>query len=142
MEQFVAPQFIDVEDKIIGPITTRQFVMIIIGGIICFVAQKLLDTISFAIVSLLVVMAIILFGFIKINGRNFYDFAKSWMEVLRRPRVRVWYKQVSLAEVISQRKKENQPVVQTDFTPSRKTLLSKHLSELSLIVDTGGRYKG
>lgn len=142
MEQFVAPQFIDVEDRIIGPITTRQFVMIIIGGIIIFGAQKLLDTALFALVALLVVSTVIIFGFIKINGRNFYDFMKSLIEVLRRPRVRVWHKRVTMAQVLSQRKKENQPTVQTDFAPSRKTILSKHLSELSLIVDTGGRYKG
>ncbi|KKS92044.1 MAG: hypothetical protein UV69_C0039G0006, partial [Parcubacteria group bacterium GW2011_GWE2_43_12] len=32
MQQFVVPQFIDVEDKIIGPITVRQFIIIMVGG--------------------------------------------------------------------------------------------------------------
>ena len=44
MNQFVAPQFIDVEDRIIGPITTRQFVMMIGGGIVIFIASRFLDT--------------------------------------------------------------------------------------------------
>ncbi|NMB48504.1 PrgI family protein [Candidatus Kuenenbacteria bacterium] len=142
MEQFVAPQFIDVEDRIIGPITTRQFIMIIIGGVIVFLCQKFLDTVSFVMVTMVVILAIVVFGFIKIQGRNFYDFLKSMIEMLRRPRARVWYKRVSTAEIISQRNKEKRQGVQTDLAPSRKTMLSSHLSELALIVDTGGRYKG
>ena len=30
--QFIVPQFIDVEDKIIGPVTTRQFVVLLAAG--------------------------------------------------------------------------------------------------------------
>ena len=33
MQQFTVPQFIDFEDKIIGPITTRQF-LILMGGFV------------------------------------------------------------------------------------------------------------
>lgn len=142
MEQFVAPQFIDVEDRIIGPITTRQFIMMVIGGIIVFVARKVLDDASWALVAFLVIIFIIVFGFIKIQGRNFYDFMKSVVEAMRRPRARVWYKRVSIAEIINQRKREATKEAKTDFLPSRKTMLSNHLSELALIVDTGGRYKG
>jgi hypothetical protein len=30
MQQFVVPQFIDVEDKIIGPISVRQFLTLMV----------------------------------------------------------------------------------------------------------------
>ena len=30
MEQFVVPQFIDAEDKILGPLTGRQFVIMLL----------------------------------------------------------------------------------------------------------------
>jgi len=43
MDQFVVPQFIDVEDKIFGPVTTRQFVILLIAGLIIFIAFKLAD---------------------------------------------------------------------------------------------------
>ncbi|HOZ36622.1 MAG TPA: PrgI family protein [bacterium] len=142
MEQFVAPQFIDVEDKIVGPITTRQFIMMIIGGVIVFIGNNFLDRVSLIVLAMVVILAIVVFGFIKIQGRNFYDFLKSMIEMLRRPRARVWYKRVSRAEIISQRNREKEREIQTDLAPSRKTMLSKHLSELALIVDTGGRYKG
>ena len=43
MQQFVIPQFIDVEDKIIGPITVRQFIIMLAGGGLVFISYKLSD---------------------------------------------------------------------------------------------------
>ena len=116
--------------------------MMIIGGIVVFIAQRFLDPMGFVLVALIVIVMIVVFGFIKVQGRNFYDFLKSMIEALRRPRVRVWYKRVSIAEVIRERNKDKNQEVKTELAPSRKTMLSSHLSELSLIVDTGGRFKG
>ena len=48
MQQFLVPQFIDVEDKIIGPITTRQFVEVLIGVLITFISYKILAFVYFA----------------------------------------------------------------------------------------------
>src|SRR3989344_1645336 len=132
MERFVAPQFIDVEDKIIGPITTRQFVMIIIGGVIVFVANKLLDRMSFMLVAILTVIALVVFGFIKINGRNFYDFVKNLIEMIKRPRVRVWYKHITNAEIISQRKKRNQESKKTRKQENKKSQPANYQNKLSL----------
>jgi adenosylhomocysteinase len=54
MDQFTVPQFIDVEDKIFGPITTRQFLILLATGLILFIAFKLADIALF--IFLLVVM--------------------------------------------------------------------------------------
>ena len=142
MNQFVAPQFIDVEDRIIGPITTRQFVMMVIGGVIIFASYKILDAGGFALTTFIVLVVVFVFGFIKINGRRFYDYVKSMLEALRRPKVRVWYKKVSLLEVNSKMDTKATENVKTDLTPRMKTVHPRHLSELALIVDTGGRYTG
>lgn len=141
MNRFVAPQFIDVEDRIIGPITTRQFVLMIIGGIIVFAAYKILDTAGFIMVALIVVGLLVLFGFVKINGRRFHEFIKSMVDTLRRPRVRVWYKQVPLSEVTKRAGEKEVEEVKTDFMPTKKRIKPKSLRELSLIVDTGGKYQ-
>ena len=47
MQKFIVPQFIDVESKIIGPITTRQFLIMLAGLILGFAAYKLSDLGSF-----------------------------------------------------------------------------------------------
>ena len=42
-QRFIVPQFIDAEDKILGPITVRQFIIMIVGGLLIFAAYKLAD---------------------------------------------------------------------------------------------------
>ena len=141
MDRFVAPQFIDVEDRIIGPITTRQFIFMVIGGVIAFAAYKILDTSGFIIVALIVAIVVVVFGFIKINGRRFHEFVGSMVETIRRPRVRVWSKSVSMSEVLANRGGKKEEEVKTDFTP-RRAVSQRRLKDLALIVDTGGRYRG
>jgi hypothetical protein len=50
--RYAVPQFIDAEDKILGPLTTRQFVtMLSVVGII-FVTYKLADFLLFCFLGL------------------------------------------------------------------------------------------
>lgn len=42
MQQFLVPQFIDVENKIIGPLTVRQFVIFLIAAGFIFLVLKFL----------------------------------------------------------------------------------------------------
>lgn len=142
MNQFVAPQFIDVEDRIIGPITTRQFVMIVIGGVIIGFTWKYADVGLALLITVVVAIFVLLVGFVKIGGRRFGDYVRSMIETMRRPRTRVWYRYVTTAEILQARQDDKHEVVKTDMTPKRETIEPKHLSELALIVDTGGRYSG
>ncbi len=137
----MAPQFIDVEDRIIGPITTRQFIMIVIGGVMAFLAYKFLDTSGFILIALIVMGLVVLFGFVKINGRRFHEFVGSIFEVLKRPRIRVWYKYVLLSEVRAKAVKKEDEVIKTDLTLQRKKIKPKKLKDLALLVDTGGKYQ-
>ncbi len=141
MKRFVAPQFIDVEDKIIGPITTRQFIFMIIGGVIVFVSYKIFDVAAFGLITLVTLGFVVLFGFVKINGRHFHKFAGSMIEALRRPKVRVWYKRINSSDLAKQDKEQEQDKVKTDFSP-RKRVKTKKLKDLALMVDTGGKYQG
>ena len=142
MNRFVAPQFIDVEDRIIGPITTRQFIMMVIGGVIVFLSYKFLDTSAFILMALIVAGLVILFGFVKVNGRRFHEFISSMVEALRRPKVRVWHKYVTLAEITAAGKEKEVKEVKTDFVPTKKRIKAKSLKDLALLVDTGGKYQG
>ena len=142
MDRFVAPQFIDVEDRIIGPITTRQFIMMVIGGIVCFASVKLLDTGAFALVAFLVVVFVIVFGFVKINGRHFAPFVASIIEAIKRPKVRVWHKQVTQASLAKLQEEEKVREVKSDLVPRKRITGSQRLAELALMVDTGGRFEG
>jgi len=92
MQQFVVPQFIDVEDKVIGPITVRQFIIMLVGGGLIFIAYKLADFALFLLEFVLIAAVTFIIAFIKINGRPIHYFLLNIIQTSRRPRVRVWQK--------------------------------------------------
>jgi len=66
--QYQVPQFIDIEDKIIGPLTLKQFGWLAGGGVLVMAAFFLLK-LGFAIlVSTPVVFMSVAFTFVKVQG--------------------------------------------------------------------------
>lgn len=138
MQQFTVPQFIDVEDKIIGPITARQFVIFLAAAILIAIAYKIFDFTLFVTFSIVVFLMAVVFGFIKINGRPFHFFLLNIIQTMRRPGIRVWNNR--LAQVVNE---EKIPTLKFDSTKSAKEYYKKSkLAELSLVVDTEGEYRG
>jgi len=140
MQQFVVPQFIDVEDKVIGPITVRQFIIMLVGGGFVFIAYKLSDFTLF-LVQFVIILALTLgIAFIKINGRPVHYFFLNVIQTSKRAKLRIWQKLFSNAELRSYSKAEV-----TKLPPQIKTknrVRASRLAEMSLIVDTGGVYQG
>ncbi|MFA5135039.1 MAG: PrgI family protein [Patescibacteria group bacterium] len=135
MQQFVVPQFLDVESKIIGPLTVRQFVTFLIGAGMIFLVFKLASFWVAAIEGLLIFALTGMFAFLKINGRPFHFFLLNMMQTLRRPTLKVWNK-----AYVGQRIKEEKPEALPPQVPKKRLTVSR-LNELSLVVDTGGAYQ-
>lgn len=144
MQQFVVPQFIDVEGKIIGPITTRQFVIMLAGGLIIFLAFRFGDFTFFLGTTVLVAFFVVLFAFIKVNSRPFHFFLINFIQTLFvRKMLRVWQREkftVSLSSKIAKGKRKKEREV-SPLEPQKHRVTKTQLSELSLVVDTGGVYK-
>ena len=92
MNQFTVPQFIDVEDKIFGPVTTRQFVILLVAGLSIFVAYKLADMALFIFFLALIGGLALTIAFVKVNGQAFHYFVLNIFQTLRRPSRRIWRK--------------------------------------------------
>lgn len=140
MQQFTVPQFIDVEAKIIGPITARQFIIILSGVIVGAISYKLFDFSLFITVVIFSFIMIGLFGFAKINGRPFYLFILNLIQTMKKKKLRVW----NNASDMNKYKDEKESIkveIKNLEQPVRRYTASR-LTELSLIVDTGGSYKG
>jgi hypothetical protein len=138
MQQFTIPQFIDVEDKVIGPLTTRQFLILLVGAIIIAISYKIFDFALFVTVGVFIFAVFGTVAFIKINGRPFHFFILNIIQTFKRPMLRVWnYKIENKAPV----KEEALPVFNSPEA-SVKHFTASRLAELSLVVDTGGNYKG
>jgi len=139
-ERFLVPQFIDTEDKIWGPITVRQFIIILVGFLFGFIAYKLSDFSLFIFFAVLIAFFVGIFAFYKINGAPFHTFALNFIETtFKKPAIRVWHKQYIKVEEYKS-KKDNE--VKDGPVAPKKLISSKKLAELSLIIDTGGVYKG
>lgn len=137
--RFVTPQFIDIEPKIIGPITARQFIIIVIGGALIFINYKIFDLTVFIILTVFIFIPLIIaFAFLKVNGRPFHFFILSFIQNFRRPSLRIWRKEFLVAKEI-EIKKENKSL-ESEIIIANKPLPSSRLSHLSLQVDTGGKY--
>lgn len=137
MQQFTVPQFIDVENKIIGPLTVRQFMIILAAAVIIGISYKLFDFTLFLLVGILTLILAALFSFVKVNGRPFHLFILNLFQTLRRPRLRIWNNRLTVTEV-------GEPTI--EYKPAApaapKVYKESRLAELALVVDTKGRYKG
>ncbi|MBN1779136.1 MAG: PrgI family protein [Candidatus Buchananbacteria bacterium] len=140
MQQFVVPQFIGVEDKVIGPVTVRQFVILLVGGGLLFIAYRLSDLTLFLIELVLIGSVTIGIAFIKVNGKPVHYLLLNLFETFRKPRIRVWQRKVSSEEL--KLFKENESSVEPTLVVKKNQVRASRLAELALVVDTGGVYQG
>lgn len=94
--QYKVPQNIDMEDKIVGPFTMKQFVYLMIGAFIIYgiynYLSKGFDNFMplFIIVSLPIGFIVFAFVFVKINDRPFEKFIVNLIQFMRTPKKRIW----------------------------------------------------
>jgi PrgI family protein len=88
--QFQVPQFIEVEDKIFGPLTFRQFVYIGGGGGLAYMLFRLLPFyISFPLIAGVGGLTFAL-AFAKFNGRPFIIAMENAFFFIIHPRLYLW----------------------------------------------------
>lgn len=140
MQQFVVPQFIDVEDKIFGPVTTRQFLILLSAGGIIFLCFKYLDLVLFGVVAFFLGGLALIFAFYKPNGQLFHYFLLNIVQTNRKPKLRIWRKDPTREELEYLRKLGTE--IKVDAAPAKKAIHRAHIKNLALVVNTGGYYKG
>lgn len=70
--RYQVPQFIDVEDKIIGPFTLKQF-LIYLGAVLGLIPVYLLSDLSLFITVAIPILGIaVMFAHLKINGKTLF----------------------------------------------------------------------
>lgn len=116
--QFEVPQFIEIEDKIFGPLTWRQF-LYLGGGIgMAVVMFFMLPFILFAIFGIPLALLAGALSFYPINNRPFSYFLEAVINYVTKPKLYLWRKKeefVYHAAVDSQRNTSPQatPIVRT-----------------------------
>lgn len=140
MHQFTVPQFIDVEDKIFGPITVRQFLILLVAGLVVFIVFKVTGGITalFVLTAVAVGGFAVILAFVTINGQAFHFFLLNIVQTMRRPKLRIWDKRYTRQELVDFMKP--QEIITTEAVLV-KTANPRHIRDLSLLVNTGGYYK-
>jgi len=137
--QFAVPQFIDVEPKILGPITPRQLIILIVTFGLGFICYKLADFTLFVFEAIALLIVGGGLAFAKVNHQPIYSFLFNVFTTLKKPKLRVWNKESSRAPEKELKIKKKLLPELTDTR--RKPLLRSKLSQIALLVDTGGRYE-
>ena len=133
--RFEVPQFIEIEDKIIGPFTWKQFVYLAGGvglGAVIFVTLPLF---VFVILGLPLGGLSVLLAFYPVNNRPFADFLEAMVYFYKNNRVYYWRKKSTI--VYRNKSIQNTPV------PLRSTFTKKEvdIQSLSRTLDVQGFQK-
>jgi hypothetical protein len=88
--QFKVPQFIDIEDKIFGPFTFRQFAFLIGGGGMVYVLYKALPLWIGIFLILPVAGLTICLVFVKINSKPFLYYVEAFFNYIISGKLYIW----------------------------------------------------
>lgn len=138
-DQYTVPQFIDVEDKILGPLSARQFVILIVGLLTDAALYKLIPSlVVFLLFAVPIMIVCAILALVKVNGVPFHYFLLNLAQTFRRPGLRVWDKTLTDGEVRALMQIETPPP--TIAAPKKARAAASRLQELTLVVNTGGVY--
>lgn len=135
--QFKVPQNIDMQDKIVGPLTMTQFLYVLVGGMIDYV---LLQTISTRYPAIFFAIALPIAGFslamafLKINEIPFPRFVQAAIIFVLSPKQRVWQKSVDMSSAV-----RIEPL-KKKFVPKmiRKQIEKSEIEKMAAVLDTAG----
>jgi len=143
MQQYTVPQFIDAEDKIVGPVSVRQFVIMLVAGGMIFLAYQITDFSLFILSAIIIGGIAAVLAFYKVNGQPFHMFLLHVTQTVKDPSLRVWRKEVTKSDIsLAHEQAEANAIVPAAAAAPRVPIGGTKLAELSLVVDTGGAFQG
>lgn len=93
--QFQIPQFIETEDKILGPLSLKQLLYLAGAGVLSFLSYFVFAFWAWTIITLVLVLLALTFAFVKYNGRPLVKVAVSAMAFVWKPRLFLWKRQAA-----------------------------------------------
>jgi hypothetical protein len=107
--RFQVPQFIEIEDKIFGPFTFKQFIYLLGGAGGAYVMSKVLPLLIAIPLIIAIVGIALALTFYKVNGRDFSEVLQSSINYFFRSKLFIW---------------KQRPVKKDSNLPTRKVLES------------------
>ena len=132
--QYQVPQFIDIEDRLIGPLTLKQLLYLAFAGAILFVFWFLFAFYVWIIITIPIAALAVAFAFLKINDRPFIYFAMAFLKYFVKPRLYLF----STAPKKTEPEVAKRKPAETPLPPPQKQITRSKLKELALSLDTKG----
>ncbi len=119
--QFKVPQFIDIEDKVVGNLSFKQFAYLAGGGGLAYISIKVLPSFLALVVTPAVAGLALALAFVKINEKPFIHALESFIRYYSKSRLYLWKKQQPKTRV---RSEEAQTALRGTLTESKLKTLS------------------
>lgn len=130
--QYSVPQFIDIEDKIIGPLTLKQFLILLFGGLILFFYWSIFKAgIIFFVLALPTIGFFAMLAFAKFNGRTLMSHIPAVTRFYFAPKDRIFKRTAETALVI-----KKQPPISAMAKPQPEAeQKASRLARLAYLLD-------
>ncbi len=122
--RYEIPQFIDVEDKLFGPFTFKQFIYMVGGAGLCYLWSYFFPL----PVAIMVIIPTAVFAwalaFAKVNTRPFIEITQSWITYMLRGKSYLWKR------INQQKIQDSKPVqIKIERNPPQNTLEQNQVTE-------------
>ena len=91
--KYQVPQFIEIEDKVIGPLTVKQFIYLAGGAGMAFIIYTYLPIYIALILIVVVIPLALALAFYKINNKPFIDFLEAAFLFYTKKNLYIWKKE-------------------------------------------------
>ncbi|HMN19322.1 MAG TPA: PrgI family protein [Candidatus Moranbacteria bacterium] len=126
------PQYIDVEDKVAGPLTAKQLGWLIAMGVVLFILWGMLPRAGFFMAGIPVALFFVALAFYKPYGQPLGGFIVHGVLYFFKPKVYVWRRTPQPLPAVVQKHKTSEARVQN------KTLTQDQLKALAELIDSRG----
>lgn len=124
--RFKVPQFIDIEDKVFGNLSFKQFAYLAGGGGLSYIAIRLLPVYIWIIVVPALIALALALTFIKVNEKPFAHILEAFIKYYLNSRLYLWKKEYKKPTMQAQDQKPDL---------ARGTLTESKLKTLSWSLD-------
>lgn len=142
--QFKVPQNVQMEDKIVGPLTLKQMIILGAGGGVAYMIYLSLGRSYYWEVWIapvaVVALITILFAFARFYNLSFARFILLYIQHLLIPRQRIWVKKsgdVEIQELLTKQPSEVQKKSQDKTERNIQTM--QKLKDISSVLDSYGK---
>lgn len=140
--KFQVPQFIEIEDKIFGPFTFKQFLYLGGGAGLSFILFRALPVFFAAPIIFGVVVLSLALAFYKINNKPFINVLESGFRYLFQKKLYIWKKEEKLKPSSEQRVYTEPLVAVPRLSESRLKDIAWSLDVHESIYAAGERKRG